>query len=168
MSLSCQTSSLRGESTSNPGPLQLQAINDIVAELQEYGLTRNEARVLVFLAKTGPSKASEVARAIQINRTETYRTIRNLQRRGLVEATLERPVRFQSGPFEKCLQVLIDERKARLRILEQRGENLRRQFEVIRVETELRTNWSDFRWLKAEYGLSNDFKACTRKCENRF
>ena len=97
-------------------------------------MTRNEARVLVFLAKTGPSKASEVARAVEINRTETYRTIRNLQRRGLVEATLERPVRLQSVPFERCLAILIDERKARLRILEQRGEALRRQFAVVRVE----------------------------------
>lgn len=114
--------------------MQVQAISDIVAELQEYGLTRNEARVLVFLAKTGPSKASDVARAVQINRTETYRTIRNLQRRGLVEATFERPVRFQSVPFDKCLQVLIDERKARLRLLEQRGENLRRQFDDVKVE----------------------------------
>jgi sugar-specific transcriptional regulator TrmB len=43
-------------------------------------------------------------------------------------------VRFQSVPFDKCLQILVDERKARLRILEQRGENLRRQFEDIRVE----------------------------------
>ena len=97
-------------------------------------MTRNEARVLVFLAKTGPSKASEVARAVLINRTETYRTIRNLQRRGLVEATLERPVRLQSVPFEKCLSILIEERRARLRILEQRGEALRRQFDVVRVE----------------------------------
>jgi len=112
----------------------VQAVNDIVAELQDYGLTRNEARVLVFLAKTGPSKASEVARAVQINRTETYRTIRNLQRRGLVEATLERPVRFQSVPFDRCLRILIDERKAKLRILEQRGEALRRQFADVRVE----------------------------------
>jgi len=112
----------------------VQAISDIVAELQEYGLTRNEARVLVFLAKTGPSKASEVARAVQINRTETYRTIRNLQRRGLVESTLERPVRLQSVPFDRCLNILIDERKARLRILEQRGETLRRQFAIMRVE----------------------------------
>jgi sugar-specific transcriptional regulator TrmB len=112
----------------------VQAISDIVAELQEYGLTRNEARVLVFLAKIGPSKASEVARAVQINRTETYRTIRNLQRRGLVEATLERPVRLQSVPFDRCLSILIEERRARLRILEQRGEALRRQFEVVRVE----------------------------------
>ena len=121
-------------STSSSSSVQVQAISDIVAELQEYGLTRNEARVLVFLAKTGPSKASEAARAVMINRTETYRTIRNLQRRGLVEATLERPVRFQSVPFEKCLTTLIDERRARLRILEQRGEVLRRQFDVVRVE----------------------------------
>ena len=119
---------------SRSSSVQVQAASDVVAELQEYGITRNEARVLVFLAKTGPSKASEVARAVQINRTETYRTIRNLQRRGLVEATLERPVRFQSVPFDKCLQVLIDERKAKLRLLEQRGETLRRQFEEIRVE----------------------------------
>ena len=112
----------------------MQAVGDIVAELQEYGLTRNEARVLVFLAKIGPAKASEVAHNVQINRTETYRTIRNLQRRGLVEATLERPVRFQSVPFDRCLRILIDERKAKLRILEQRGEDLRRQFDDARVQ----------------------------------
>jgi len=126
---------MRGaQSTSHTASIQVQAVNDIVAQLQDYGLTRNEARVLVFLAKTGPSKASDVARAVQINRTETYRTIRNLQRRGLVEATLERPVRFQSVPFDRCLRILIDERKARLRILEQRGEDLRRQFDDVRVE----------------------------------
>lgn len=108
--------------------------DEIVADLQEYGLTRNEARVLFYLAKSGLSRASAVARAVQINRTETYRTIRNLQHRGLVEATLERPVRVQSAPFEKCLQILIDERKARLRNLERRGEDLRRVFESMRVE----------------------------------
>jgi len=108
--------------------------DEIVADLQEYGLTRNEARVLFYLAKSGLSRASGVARAVQINRTETYRTIRNLQHRGLVEATLERPVRVQSAPFEKCLQILIDERKARLRNLERRGEDLRRVFESMRVE----------------------------------
>lgn len=134
MSLAYQTQPQGESRTSTSSSVQVQAISDIVAELQEYGLTRNEARVLVYLAKTGPSKASEVARAVQINRTETYRTIRNLQRRGLVEATLERPVRLQSVPFDRCLSILIEERKARLRILEQRGEALRRQFDVVRVE----------------------------------
>ena len=134
MSLSSQTITWSEILTSSSTSIQVQAVSDIVAELQEYGLTRNEARVLVFLAKTGPSKASEAAREVMINRTETYRTIRNLQRRGLVEATLERPVRFQSVSFEKCLSTLIEERKAKLRILEQRGETLRRQFDNVRVE----------------------------------
>lgn len=51
-----------------------------------------------------------------------------------MEATLERPVRFQSVPFDRCLRILIDERKAKLRILEQRGEELRRHFADVRVE----------------------------------
>jgi sugar-specific transcriptional regulator TrmB len=122
------------ETTSYPNLVLSQQTTNIAADLQEYGLTRNEARVFVLLAKIGPSKASEVARAVQINRTETYRTMRNLQRRALVEVTLERPVRFQSVPFEKCLRILIDERKARLRTLEQRGEELRRVFDAMRVE----------------------------------
>jgi len=134
LSLAYQTHPKSGRHMSTSSSVQVQATADIVAELQEYGLTRNEARVLLFLAKTGPSKASEAARAVQINRTETYRTIRNLQRRGLVEATLERPVRLQSVPFDRCLNILIDERKAKLRILEQRGEALRRQFAMTRVE----------------------------------
>ena len=123
-----------GSTTYSDSVQTQQTTNEIVTDLQEYGLTRNEARVLFFLAKTGTSKASEVALAVRINRTETYRTIRNLQRRGLVEATLERPVRFQSVPFEKCLQILVDERKARVRTLERRGEDLRRIFDNMRVE----------------------------------
>ena len=103
-------------------------------QLQEYGLSRNEARLLIFLAKTGPSKASQAALAVKMNRTEIYRTIKNLQRRGIVEATLQQPVRFQSVPFDRCLQVIMDETKTRLKILERRGESLRQQFQNIKVE----------------------------------
>ena len=125
----------RLDETSHLDALQThQSADEIVADLQEYGLTRNEARVLFFLAKNGLSRASGVSRAVQINRTETYRTIRNLQHRGLVEATLERPVQFQSAPFEECLRILIDERRARLKILERRGEDLRRMFDTMRSE----------------------------------
>ncbi len=133
LSLVYETTRDESKTTSRLGSLQVQLVN-VVAELQEYGLTRNEARVLVFLAKTGPSKASDVALAVQINRTETYRTVRNLQRRGLVEATLERPVRFQSVPFDRCLQILIDEEKTKLEVLEQRGGSLRQQFQSIYIE----------------------------------
>jgi len=110
-------------------------MEEIVDELTEYGLSKNEAKVVTFLAKRGSDKASVVARALKLNRTETYRTLRNLQHRGLVEASLEQPVRFQAAPFSRCLEILIAERKNRLAALEERTGILERTFEGLSVET---------------------------------
>jgi len=110
-------------------------MEEVVDQLIEYGLSRNEAKVVTFLAKRGAERASVVARALKLNRTETYRTLRNLQRRGLVEASLEQPVRFQAAPFSRCLEVLIAERKNRLAELEERSGLLEHAFENISLET---------------------------------
>lgn len=111
-----------------------RVLEEIVSQLQDFGLTGNEARVMTFLAKVGPARAGEIARALNINRTETYRTLRNLQRRGLVESTLEHPVRFQAIPFDQCLDVLIQERKAEVRGLEEEGEKLRKRFSALSMQ----------------------------------
>jgi sugar-specific transcriptional regulator TrmB len=110
-------------------------MEEIIDQIVEYGLSKNEAKVVTFLAKRGAERASIVARALRLNRTETYRTLRNLQRRGLVEASLEQPVRFQAAPFSRCLEILIAERKNRLATLEERSGNLQRAFESLNVET---------------------------------
>jgi len=116
-------------------PQATRTMEEIVAQLADYGLSKNEAKVLTFLAKRGAEKASIVARALKLNRTETYRTLRNLQRRGLIEASLEQPVRFQAASFSRCLETLIAERKNRIAALEQRSGFLERVFESLSVET---------------------------------
>ncbi len=112
-----------------------RTMDEIVSQLVDYGLSKNEARVVTFLAKRGVERASLVARALKLNRTETYRTLRNLQRRGLVEASLEQPVRFQAAPFPRCLDILIAERKSKIAALEERSGALERAFESLSVET---------------------------------
>jgi len=112
-----------------------RTIEEIVNQLVEYGLSKNEAKVVTFLAKRGAEKASVAARALRLNRTETYRTLRNLQRRGLIEASLEEPVRFQAAPFSQCLEILLTERKSKLAVLEERTAVLERAFETLSVET---------------------------------
>jgi len=112
-----------------------RTMEEIVAQLVEYGLSKNEARVVTFLAKRGAERASLVARALKLNRTETYRTLRNLQRRGLVEGSLEQPVRFQAAPFSRCLEILIAERKDKVAALVERSSALERAFESLNVET---------------------------------
>lgn len=112
-----------------------RTMEEIVTQLTDYGLSRNEARVLTFLAKRGAERASIVARALKLNRTETYRTLRNLQRRGLVEGSLEQPVRFQAAPFSRCLEILVAERKSRIATLEERSGLLERAFDSLNIET---------------------------------
>jgi sugar-specific transcriptional regulator TrmB len=112
-----------------------RTMEEIVDQLIEYGLSNNEAKVVTFLAKRGAERASVAARGLRLNRTETYRTLRNLQRRGLVEASLEQPVRFQAASFSRCLEILLTEQKNKLAALEERAAVLERSFETLDVET---------------------------------
>jgi len=112
-----------------------RTMDEIIASLVDYGLSKNEAKVFTFLAKRGPERVSLIARALKLNRTETYRNLRNLQRRGLVEASLEQPVRYQAAPFSRCLEILVAERKNAIASLEQRSGALERSFETFNLET---------------------------------
>ncbi len=112
-----------------------RTMDDIIVSLVDYGLSKNEAKVVTFLAKRGPERVSLIARALKLNRTETYRTLRNLQRRGIAEASLEQPIRFQAAPFSRCLEMLVAERKEKIASLEQRCGALEQSFETFNVET---------------------------------
>ena len=62
---------------------QLMMVEDT---LSRFGLLKNEIRVYVYLARAGERKAAEVAEAILLHRTETYRILRDLEKKGIVFA----------------------------------------------------------------------------------
>ncbi len=104
------------------GPLQsLEAIGNALAKL---GLSKNEIRVYVYLARTGMLKASEISEVISLHRTETYRILRDLEKRGLVSSVFEKPLKFVATPFEKTLDLLIESKKLRLQLLEKKKRDL--------------------------------------------
>jgi sugar-specific transcriptional regulator TrmB len=72
-----------------------------------------------------------------MNRTETYRTLRNLQKRGIVESTLEHPVRFQAVPFEKCIDILLDARRELTDELEEQAKRLKSHFRELSISAEV-------------------------------
>jgi sugar-specific transcriptional regulator TrmB len=71
--------------------------------LKNVGLTEKEAQVYIFLARHGVLKGGEVAKKTRINKSEAYRILKSLRTKGLVESTLESPVRFTAVSFEKVL-----------------------------------------------------------------
>jgi sugar-specific transcriptional regulator TrmB len=96
----------------------------IIKQLQSFGLTRNEARVYVFLAKAGMRKANEVAKSLRIHRTETYHLLTALQNKGLVTATFEHPIRFKAAPFREALNNLISLQSQQLQAMKRSAEEL--------------------------------------------
>jgi sugar-specific transcriptional regulator TrmB len=104
------------------GPIR--SIELIENMLQKLGLSKNEIRVYVFLARSRERKASEISEALTLHRTETYRILRDLEKRGLVSSVFEKPLKFIATPFEQAIEALIEAKKLRIQRLERKKKEL--------------------------------------------
>jgi len=102
-------------------PESLKIIEDT---LLNFDLSRNEIRVYVHLARSGTCKARDISDALSLHRTETYRILRDLEKRGLVSSVLEKPLKFMATPFDETLDTLIKAKKMKIQFLEREKKNL--------------------------------------------
>jgi HTH-type transcriptional regulator, sugar sensing transcriptional regulator len=92
--------------------------------LARFGLLKNEIKVYLQLARSGEMKAGEIAEAISLHRTETYRILRDLERKGIVFSIFEKPLKFTAVQLDKAVDILVDAQKIQIRLLEQEKTNL--------------------------------------------
>jgi sugar-specific transcriptional regulator TrmB len=76
-------------------------------DLRKMGLTRPEAVVYTALACVGPSRAKDLHAVARHSREETYRILKDLESKGLVEASLEKPAIFTAVDPDTTIDVLI-------------------------------------------------------------
>ena len=92
--------------------------------LSRFGLLKNEIKVYLYLARSGEKKASEIAEAISLHRTETYRILRDLEKKGILFSVFEKPLKFTAVPLAKAIDLLVDAQKMRIKLLEKEKANL--------------------------------------------
>ena len=92
--------------------------------LSRFGLLKNEIKVYLHLARSGEMKAGELAEAISLHRTETYRILRDLEKRGVVFSIFEKPLKFTAVPLDKAIDLLVDAQKIKIKLLEQEKASL--------------------------------------------
>ncbi len=102
--------------------------NLILGYLQDFGLTEKEAKVFFILSKTGSATAPEVANIAELNRLQSYRAIRGLLDRGLVEMSLDRPRRFTPLKIEQALNLLRQEAERKILEFEKKSPILMREW----------------------------------------
>src|SRR3989304_2635240 len=102
----------------------VQGEENIKRVLKDFGFTEREAGVYLFLAKHGVLKGTEIARQIKKDKAQVYHILKSLQTKGLVESTLEAPVRFAPVPCEKIVDSSINAKREEAARIENAKEEL--------------------------------------------
>jgi sugar-specific transcriptional regulator TrmB len=75
--------------------------------LQNFGLTMNQGKVYLVIARLGIVTASQISKVSEVRREEVYRIIPKLEKLGLVERVLGTPGKIQALPVEEALSRII-------------------------------------------------------------
>lgn len=101
------------------------SLNIVESMLRKFDLSTNEIRIYLYLARSGlPSKAREISDSLSLHRTETYKILRKLEKRGLISSVFEKPMKFLAVPFEKTIGHLIETKRMGISMLEREKKDL--------------------------------------------
>lgn len=105
--------------------------------LDEMGLSKRKADIYIYLSKKGVQKAQSIATHLGIDRAQTYRLLRSLKQKGIVEETIESPTRYLAIPIESLIEANLKDKKNEISNLESEKTNIIDYFKSIsRKETE--------------------------------
>ena len=116
------------ESTLTKYKLSLEKIQN---ELSKFGLTRTQDKVFIFLGKYGSKSAPEIAKALELPRTETYHLVNSLQKLGLVFAMLTHPTKYSALEIKEAIGTLVKQEQVRIDSLSEKQNDLAKLWEQI-------------------------------------
>jgi sugar-specific transcriptional regulator TrmB len=111
----------------------------VLESLMRSGLTRQDSQVYLYLSKKGLQKGRVLARSLGLTKQQLYRSLKNLQRKGIVNATLERPARFSAVPLEKVLDSFLKAKIEETRRLQQDKKEILSEWQSTILEEHSKT-----------------------------
>jgi sugar-specific transcriptional regulator TrmB len=106
-------------------------LEKIKNELINFGLTKSQAKVFIYLGKYGSKTASEIAKALQLPRTETYHLVNSLQNMGLVVSELSHPTKYAAMDMGEAVATLVKQEQDRINVLADKEESLSEMWKEI-------------------------------------
>ena len=92
--------------------------------LESLGLKSLDAEVYVYLAQHDPQKARDIAEALETYKRQLYRSLKSLQRKGIIAASQERPATFSAVSFNRVLDQFIEANREEAQRIEENKEQL--------------------------------------------
>jgi len=85
----------------------LLSLDENADMLSDFGLTHNQAKVYLTIAKLGVATVSQVSKVSKVRREDVYRILPNLEKIGLIEKILGKPTKLRAIPVEDALALMI-------------------------------------------------------------
>lgn len=136
--------------------------------LSDFGLTHNEAKVYITIAKLGLAAVGHVAKASKVRREDVYRMLPKLQNLGLIEKILGKPVKVRAMPVEDGLSILIKQEKEladkRLsQLMAKKGEFLR-NFQAYKIKP-IEKEGANFSLISQKEAITNKVLTMIKKAK---
>jgi len=93
-------------------------MNVLEKALARYGLSENEVKTYLYLAEVNEKRATEISETMSLHRTETYKVLRDLEKKGLVLSVFGKPFKFAAVPPYRGVDHLLETQKTRIKLLE--------------------------------------------------
>jgi len=142
--------------------------DDIVAKLETFGFTINQAKVYLSIVQSGKTRVGTISKNTQLHRQDIYKLLPKLERLGLITKTIDKPFMIESVPIEKALGNVIskerDEANQRISSLE---KNLNDLIKAIQKQPEIKEE-ARFILLSTDEAIRNKGKLLFRKPRKHF
>ena len=139
-------------------------------ELINFGLTSNQSKVFIYLGKYGSKTASEISKALQTPRTETYHLVNSLQNIGLVTAEMSHPTKYTALDMKQAIDTLVKQEQVRINLLAGREKSLSEMWNQIpffAVETD-ESKSEKMQLLHGTGPITNKIKEMVKSCTEEF
>lgn len=141
-----------------------------VEVLIDFGLTGNQARVYLAIARLRLAPVGQISKVSKVRREDVYRILPKLEKMGLVEKLLGKPTKIRATPAEEALSILIkheeDTARERVSALKAQTETFLKHFaRAPRLEVEEK---ADFVLLSKRESIMGKMLTMTKKAEREF
>lgn len=86
--------------------------------MKRFGLSDIDTRVYVFLAKKGPHELEDIALILNQRESNIHKSLKALLKLNVVKSSSEYPLEFMAVPFEEVINLIIEVKKEKAKILQ--------------------------------------------------
>jgi sugar-specific transcriptional regulator TrmB len=105
--------------------------------LTEMGFTKTQAEIYLILLRLGETDVRTLSNKADKPNPEVYRTLNELQRKGLVEKELSAPSKFTATPLQFGLQMLIIQKERQFKETQKRMKEFLRKNQSCPIKTSI-------------------------------